>query len=76
MLVDGFRWVPASLFYIVCLGLLSLHISHGFSSAFQTLGLTTKGTRSALDSAAKGLAAVFFVAYASIPLAVLLGRVH
>lgn len=26
-------------FYIVCMGVLGMHLSHGFSSAFQTMGL-------------------------------------
>ncbi|EIM74475.1 succinate dehydrogenase (or fumarate reductase) cytochrome b subunit, b558 family protein [Nitritalea halalkaliphila LW7] len=31
--------VGYALFYVVCMGFLAFHLSHGFSSAFQTLGL-------------------------------------
>lgn len=75
MVVDGFRWVPASLFYIVSISLLSLHLSHGFSSAFQTLGLTTPGTRSFLDLVGKAYAIGIWLGYLSIPVAVLFGIV-
>jgi succinate dehydrogenase / fumarate reductase cytochrome b subunit len=75
MIVDGFRWIPASLFYIVSISLLSLHLSHGFSSAFQTLGLTTPGTRSALDLAGKAYAVLIWLGYLSIPVAIMLGLV-
>jgi succinate dehydrogenase / fumarate reductase cytochrome b subunit len=76
MLVDGFNWVPASIFYLISIGLLCMHLSHGFSSAFQTLGLTTRGTRSFLDLAGKVYAVGIFVGYASIPLAILFGKIH
>ncbi len=75
MVVDGFHWVPAALFYMVSIGLLSLHLSHGFSSAFQTLGLTTPRTRVALDWAGKAYAVGIFLGYISIPLSILVGIV-
>lgn len=76
MVVDGFRWAPAAIFYVISIGLLSMHLSHGFSSAFQTLGLTTPRTRIALDLAGKAYAALIFVGYVSIPLAILFGFVR
>src|SRR5262245_6202117 len=42
MTLEGFssRWVSA--FYIISMGLLCLHLSHGLSSLFTSLGLRTK----------------------------------
>jgi hypothetical protein len=41
MVIDGFSWAPASIFYIIAMALLCSHLSHGFSSLFQTLGIST-----------------------------------
>jgi succinate dehydrogenase / fumarate reductase cytochrome b subunit len=76
MLVDGFNWVPASLFYLVAIGLLCFHLSHGITSCFQTLGLTTPNTRSVIDFGSRAFSALLFVGYASIPVSVLLGIVR
>ena len=45
MVIDGFRVWYVSLFYIISLLLLTSHLSHGFASVFQTLGLATYRTR-------------------------------
>ena len=76
MVVDGFRWWPASAFYILSMGLLCLHLSHGFASVFQTLGLTTPRTRGAIELAGKAYAGTIFLGNCAIPLAVLSGLVH
>lgn len=73
MVIDGFKWIPASLFYIVAMGLLCLHLSHGFSSSLQTLGVTTPRTRTAIDLAGKGYALFIFLGNISIPLAIMVG---
>jgi succinate dehydrogenase / fumarate reductase, cytochrome b subunit len=64
-------WV--ALFYLLGVGLLCLHLSHGFSSLLQTLGLTTKTTISPLTVAGQVLALLIFLGYASIPLGVWFG---
>lgn len=71
MVIDGFRWIPASLFYILSMGLLCSHLGHGFSSVFQTLGLTTPKTRSTIDLAGNAFAGFIFLGNISIPLAVM-----
>ena len=76
MVVDGFKSWGVSGFYILSIGLLCLHLSHGFASVFQTLGLSTPGTRCAIELTGKAYALVIFVGNCSIPLAVLLGLVH
>src|SRR5207237_10000592 len=42
MMVYGFQNVYVSIFYIVGLFLLTLHLTHGSSSFFQSLGLNNK----------------------------------
>ena len=39
MIVVGFNNVWVSAFYVLGVGLLCLHLSHGLSSIFQTLGI-------------------------------------
>lgn len=73
MMVVGFSQPLVSLFYIVAIGLLCLHLSHGISAGFQSLGLRNKTWTPILDRVAKGFAIAIFVGYASIPTAVLFG---
>lgn len=73
MMVVGFSQPLVALFYILAIGLLCLHLSHGVSAAFQSLGLKNKTWGPFLDRFAKGFAIVIFLGYASIPTAVLLG---
>ncbi len=75
MLVAGFQSVPVSVFYIVSLALLSLHLSHGVSSMFQTLGLRNERWRGRLDVAALAFGWIMFLGFASIPAAVLAGYI-
>lgn len=73
MLVVGFNngWVSA--FYILGMALLCLHLSHGLSSMFQSIGWKSETYRPLVDKAARVLAAVIFLGYTSIPVAILLG---
>ena len=73
MMVVGFSngWVSA--FYVLGLALLSLHLSHGASSMFQSLGWKNEVYRPFLDNAARVVAVVIFLGYTSIPVAVLCG---
>ena len=73
MMVVGFSngWVSA--FYILGIALLCLHLSHGTSSMFQSIGWNNDGYRPVLDTAARGLALLIFLGYTSIPVAILLG---
>ena len=71
MMVEGFRIWWVSLFYIVASGLLCLHLSHGFSSMFQSVGLRNKLWRKRLDKAALIYGWVIFLGFAVIPVACL-----
>ena len=73
MMVVGFTnpWVSA--FYVLGLALLSLHLSHGASSMFQSLGWKNEAYRPFLDLAARVVAVMIFLGYTSIPIAILCG---
>lgn len=73
MMVVGFSNIWVSLFYIIGIGLLSLHLSHGASSMFQSLGWRNEAYRSFLEKAARIVAVLIFLGYISIPVAILLG---
>jgi succinate dehydrogenase / fumarate reductase cytochrome b subunit len=73
MMVVGFRQPWVSLFYLLGIGLLCLHLSHGVSAMFQSLGLKNKVYGPALDKLSRAVALLFFLGYASIPAAILLG---
>ncbi len=75
MVVDGFSWVPASIFYIVSMALLCFHLSHGFASVFQTLGLRTDRSWPLITAVGKLYAAAIFIGNVSIPLSILTGIV-
>jgi succinate dehydrogenase / fumarate reductase cytochrome b subunit len=75
MMVYGFQNVYVSIFYIVGLFLLTLHLSHGSSSFFQSLGLNEKKLTPRLAIAGRIFAWALFIGYTSIPAAVLLGLV-
>jgi succinate dehydrogenase / fumarate reductase cytochrome b subunit len=73
MMVVGFTnpWVSA--FYVLGLALLCLHLSHGASSMFQSLGWKNEAYRPFLDLAARVVAVMIFLGYTSIPIAILCG---
>jgi succinate dehydrogenase / fumarate reductase cytochrome b subunit len=73
MMVVGFGSPIVSLFYLLGVGLLCAHLSHGASSMFQSLGWKNATYRPILDNGALVIAALLFLGYSSIPIAVLLG---
>jgi succinate dehydrogenase / fumarate reductase, cytochrome b subunit len=75
MMVYGFQNIYVSTFYIIGLLLLTLHLTHGASSFFQSLGLNDKKLTPRLAFAARIFAWALFVGYTSIPVAVLMGLV-
>jgi succinate dehydrogenase / fumarate reductase cytochrome b subunit len=76
MMILGFSNPLASGFYIVAVGLLSMHLQHGIQSLFQTLGLNSAKVRPLLEKGGQAFAWVLFLGYASIPIAVLTKIVH
>jgi succinate dehydrogenase / fumarate reductase, cytochrome b subunit len=73
MVVLGFSNLWVSLFYILSMGLLCTHLSHGLSSMFQSIGWKNGNYRPILDKAAPVVAGLIFLGYTSIPVAILLG---
>lgn len=78
MVVHGFspQFWYVSLFYIISMALLALHLRHGISSMFQSLGLRNAVWRVRLDGIALALALLVFIGFTSIPVASLLGWIE
>jgi succinate dehydrogenase / fumarate reductase cytochrome b subunit len=74
MVILGFQNPVVSLFYIVAVGLLSLHLLHGIDSLFQTLGLRSEKWSGFLRKIAVVFCAAYFFFNLTIPASVLLGR--
>lgn len=70
MVIDGFSWWPASIFYIIAVTILCSHLSHGVASIFQTLGLRSKKSASLIDMVSKGYTLLIWVGFLSIPIAI------
>jgi len=75
MLVMGFQQPLIALFYVLAQVLLAAHLSHGLYSMFQHLGVNGPRWTPWLKSAAQTVGYFLCAAFASIPLAVLLGIV-
>ena len=70
MVIAGFSWAPASIFYLVAMALLSSHLSHGFSSLFQTLGISTDKSEPLFKKAGYAFAGLIFAGNAAIVLSI------
>jgi succinate dehydrogenase / fumarate reductase, cytochrome b subunit len=73
MLVFGFQNATVSAFYVISIGLLCWHLSHGIGAMFQSLGLKNQIYATRIDRFAQVAAAVIFLGYVSIPVSVLAG---
>jgi succinate dehydrogenase / fumarate reductase cytochrome b subunit len=74
--VNSFQFWPASIFYIVAMLALGLHVYHGFWSMFQTLGLNTFRTNGVIRILAGAVALVLVLGFIAVPLAVMFGIVQ
>jgi len=70
MVIAGFSWAPAAIFYVIAMLLLSSHLSHGFSSLFQTLGVSTDKTEPLFKKLGYAFAGLILVGNCSIPIAI------
>ncbi|HEX4665080.1 MAG TPA: succinate dehydrogenase cytochrome b subunit, partial [Chthoniobacterales bacterium] len=75
MMILGFQSPLVSGFYILGMFLLALHLSHGSSSFFQSLGLNNQKLTPRLALVGRVFAWLMFFGYSVIPAAVLLGWV-
>lgn len=73
--VAGFQVWWVSVWYILSVSLLGLHLSHGIWSMFQSLGFNHPKHTPVLKSAAIAVAVIIVLGYISIPISVLLGIV-
>src|SRR5437660_3789912 len=71
----GFQNVYVSRYYIVGLFLLTLNLTHGSSSYFQSLGLNDQKLTPRLAVGGRIFAWLLFAGYTSIPIAILLGLI-
>jgi len=71
MVYLGFSCPAISLFYIFCVGLLTIHLWHGVDSMFQTIGWRNEKWSCCLRKAAALYCIVYFLASAAIPGAIL-----
>ena len=76
MVVLSFQRWPIVVAYLIGVGAVCLHLSHGIGSSVQTLGLNTPQTIGWTAWAGRLAAWAIFLGYASIPVAVLCGVVR
>jgi len=75
MVVTAFSNPLVVFFYILAMALLCLHLSHGFASIFQTLGIRNNTMAPLFKNASYALAALIFIGNCSMPIAVLSGLI-
>ena len=67
LVVEVFQSPGVVVFYVVSMVVIGLHLRHGISSAFQSLGLMTPGWTSAILSSGLWLAVILAAGFAVIP---------
>lgn len=75
MMIQGFSNPLVSFFYILSIGLLCFHLSHGVSALFMSLGIRNATWRRCIEITAIVVAFLIFLGYSSIPIAVMTGIV-
>ena len=73
MVVRSFQHAAIASVYLAGLAALWLHLSHGIESSFQTLGLHGERSFPYLQRGSSFAAVVLLLAYAAIPLAIVMG---
>jgi succinate dehydrogenase / fumarate reductase cytochrome b subunit len=76
MVILGFQNPVVAVFYIIAVGLLSLHLLHGAESLCQTLGWRSSRWSRGLRAAVALGCAAYFLGNLSIPGAVLAGALR
>ena len=64
---EAYQSLPYVGFYVVCMVFLAFHLSHGFQSAFQTLGLNHVKYTPLIKKAGAGVAIIIPALFALIP---------
>jgi succinate dehydrogenase / fumarate reductase cytochrome b subunit len=73
MLIIGFGNPAVSFFYVFSMALLYLHLSHGVSSMFQSLGWKKNSYADLVHKFAQTISLLIFLGNCSIPVCILLG---
>ena len=71
--VAAFAVWPVAVFYIIAMGALCLHLSHGIWSMLQTLGWNTARSQTTLKILSRVIAIVVFLGFSSVPVSVFAG---
>jgi succinate dehydrogenase / fumarate reductase cytochrome b subunit len=74
MVILGFQNPVVAVFYMIAIGLLSLHLLHGAESLFQTFGLRNEQWSRCLRKVVAIGCAIYFLGNLAIPGAVLAGK--
>lgn len=75
MVVMGFEDPVNAVGYILMMGMLCFHLSHGVGALFSSLGLKNQVYECRIKRLAQIVASVLFVGYSAVPLSILLGLV-
>jgi len=70
MVLVGFSYPAVAAFYVFAIGLLCVHLSHGVSSMFQSLGVRNEKWRYRLNQIARVYAVLIFLGFIAVPVAV------
>lgn len=73
MVYRGFESVPVALFYIIAVGLLSIHMLHGIDSLFQSIGWRSTTWANCLRKTVALVCLLYFLGNLVIPGAILTG---
>ena len=73
MVIQSFQQSLISFVYIGAMAALLLHLMHGIQSSFQTLGLNSERTMTAVTRAGTVAAIALFLGYIAIPVVIILG---
>jgi succinate dehydrogenase / fumarate reductase cytochrome b subunit len=75
MVVNGFKSTLTVIIYLIGMAFLFLHVSHGFQSLFQTIGLSNDKSLPVMGMVSKLVGFVLLVGYISIPLLIVAGLI-
>ena len=73
MIILGFQNIGVVISYIVAVGLVCYHLSHGIASMFQSLGLKNRDAEKKLHLLSVVVSTLVFLGYSAVPIAVQLG---
>jgi len=74
--VNGFRVLPVSIFYIVAMIFVGMHLSHGVWSMFQSIGFSHPRYTPLIKKFAAVFSWLLIAGFVSVPIAVIAGIVH